>query len=145
MNEQKTWGMLILFSFWEGYVFRASIFLFRIEVAIKEGNSGDAAEEMVEEAKAMIRVSKHNHIVNFQGISLQGNKVYVLLEFCSFGSIDNFLQRNSIKFGAMLENQDFRQIVSWCKQVADGMEFLVAKGIIHVSAKGNKIQFIHYM
>ena len=102
-------------------------------MAIKEGNSGDAAEEMVEEAKAMIRVSKHNHIVNFQGISLQGNKVYVLLEFCSFGSIDNFLQRNSIKFGAMLENQDFRQIVGWCKQVADGMEFLVAKGIIHVS------------
>ena len=102
-------------------------------MAIKEGNSGDAAEEMVEEAKAMIRVSKHNHIVNFQGISVQGNKVYVLLEFCSFGSIDNFLQRNSIKFGAMLENQDFKQIVSWCKQVADGMEFLVAKGIIHVS------------
>ena len=102
-------------------------------MAIKEGNSGDAAEEMVEEAKAMIRVSKHNHIVNFQGISMQDNKVYVLLEFCSFGSIDNFLQRNSIKFGAMLENQDFKQIVSWCKQVADGMEFLVAKGIIHVS------------
>ena len=102
-------------------------------MAIKEAHySGYSVEGMLEEAKAMITVSKHNHIVNFHGISVQGNGLYMLLEFCSFGSIDNYLRSNSIKFGAMLENQDFKQVVGWCKQVADGMEFLVAKGIIHV-------------
>ena len=102
-------------------------------MAIKEAHySGYSIEGMLEEAKAMITVSKHNHIVNFHGISVHMNKVYMLLEFCSFGSIDNYVQSNSIKLGAMLEHQDFKQIVSWCKQVADGMEYLVAKGIIHV-------------
>ena len=106
---------------------------FRIEVAIKEGNTENATKEIVEEAKAMIRVSKHDHIVNFQGISVQENKVYVLLEFCSFGTIDSFLRSHTTNFRTKLENQDFKQVVNWCVQVADGMEFLVSKGIIHVS------------
>ena len=93
---------------------------------------------MLEEAKAMIRVSKHNHIVNFQGISVQGKRVYVLLEYCSFGSIDDFLQTNSANFRAKLEHQNFKQVVTWCRHVADGMEFLVAKGIIHVRITLNK-------
>ena len=106
-----------------------------MDIMVNRGLVGCIAPHISEVGVGVIikvRVSKHNHIVNFQGISVQGNKVYVLLEFCSFGSIDNFLQSHSIKFGAMLENQDFKQVVSWCKQVADGMEFLVAKGIIHV-------------
>ena len=108
-------------------------FFFRIEVAIKEGNTENATKEIVEEAKAMIRVSKHDHIVNFQGIAVQDNKVYVLLEFCSFGTIDSFLRSHTTNFRTKLENQDFKQVVNWCVQVADGMEFLVSKGIIHVS------------
>ena len=104
-----------------------------MEVAIKEGNSESATEEMVEEAKAMIRVSKHDHIVNFQGISTEGTRVVILLEFCSFGSIDNFLRKHTANFRTKLENQSFREIVTWCSQVADAMEFLVTNEIIHVS------------
>ena len=43
-------------------------FLFpRIEVAIKEATSPSVKDEMLDEAKAMVRVSKHDHIVNIQG------------------------------------------------------------------------------
>ena len=41
--------------------------LFRIEVAIKEASSPLVRDEMLDEAKAMVRVSKHDHIVNIQG------------------------------------------------------------------------------
>ena len=106
---------------------------YRIEVAIKEGNSDGAKEEMLEEAKAMIRVPKHDHIVNFQGISMEGDKVYLLLEFCSFGPVDSFLQKNSANFRTKLDHGDYNEVVSWCYQVADAMEFLVKNNIIHVS------------
>ena len=96
-----------------------------MEVAIKEANSESAMEEMIEEAKAMIRVSKHDHIVNFQGISVDNHRIVILLEFCSFGSIDNFLRKHTANFRTKLENQSFREIITWCSQVADAMEFLV--------------------
>ena len=43
-------------------------YFFRFEVAIKEAIVQNARYELFEEAKAMIRVSKHDHIVNIQGI-----------------------------------------------------------------------------
>ena len=89
---------------------------------------------MLEEAKAMIRVAKHDHIVNFQGISMDGEKVYVLLEFCSFGAIDSFLRSHNENFRMKMEGGNFKEVVSWCVQVADAMEFLVKNDIIHVSA-----------
>ena len=91
---------------------------------------------MFEEAKAMIRVAKHDHIVNFQGISMDGEKVYLLLEFCSFGAIDSFLEKNSNNFRTKMECGDFKEVISWCVQVADAMEFLVKNNIIHVSTSG---------
>ena len=110
------------------------IFPPRIEVAIKEGNSEHAKEEMIEEAKAMIRVTNHDHIVNFYGISMNGENVYILLEFCSFGSIDSFLEKNSENFRLKMEHGNYKDVVSWCVQVADAMEFLVKNDIIHVSS-----------
>ena len=41
-------------------------FFFRIEIAIKEATTADSKEEILDEAKSMIRVAKHDHIVNFQ-------------------------------------------------------------------------------
>ena len=87
---------------------------------------------MLEEAKAMIRVPTHDHIVNFQGICMQENKVYVLLEYCSFGAIDRFLQRNTENFRTKLELGNYKDMLNWCSHVADGMEFLVENNIIHV-------------
>ena len=97
---------------------------FRIEVAIKEGDSKNG-EELLEEAKAMLRVPTHDHIVNFQGFSMHGEKVYVLLEFCSFGSIDSFLEKNSERFRMEMESRDYK--------VADAMDFLVKNNVVHVS------------
>ena len=107
-------------------------FFRRITVAIKEGNINDNTEEIIEEAKVMTRVLRYGHIVNFHGISVQGNKICALFEFCSMGDIDNFLRSQNEKFKYSLNCQDYKQVVSWCRQVADAMEFLVANDIIYV-------------
>ena len=104
-----------------------------MEVAIKEAHAKDAKEEMLEEAKSMIKVSKHDHIVNFQGVCVENDSVYLLLEFCSLGPIENFLQLHRKEIISKLENNDSKELIQWCAQVADGMEFLSSKNIIHVS------------
>ena len=88
---------------------------------------------MLAEAKTMIRVTNHDHIVNIQGISINEEKVYILLEFCSFGAIDSFLKRHSENFRIKMEHGNYKDFVSWCVQVADAMEFMVKNNIIHVS------------
>ena len=88
---------------------------------------------MLDEAKAMIRVSKHNHIVNFQGICVANDSVYLLLEHCTLGSIDNYLRKHAREMNQKLQNQNFSGLMGWCIQIADGMEFLVKENVIHVS------------
>ena len=109
-----------------------------MEVAIKEAHAKDAKEEMLEEAKAMIKVSKHDHIVNFQGICVHNDAVYLLLELCTQGPIDSFLQVQAKNIQNKLVNNDYEILIQWCAQVADGMGFLVKKNIIHVSTFNSK-------
>ena len=106
---------------------------FRIEVAIKEDHDKDSKEKMLDEAMAMIRVSKHDHIVNFQGVCVQNDSVYLLLEYCAKGPIDNYLRKNAKEIKSKIDNQNYPKLIQWCSQVADAMEFLVTKNIIHVS------------
>ena len=75
---------IVVFYFW--------VLFSRFEVAIKEAIVQNARYELLEEAKAMIRVSKHDHIVNLQGICDGNDSVYLLLEFCALGPIDDFLK-----------------------------------------------------
>ena len=103
-------------------------FIPRFEVAIKEAQVENAKNDMLEEAKAMIRGSKHDHIVNIQGLCQHNNSVYLLLEFCALGAIDDFLRKQS-----KLGTHNIQDMTKWCIQVADGMGFLADKNIIHVS------------
>ena len=107
---------------------------FRFEVAIKEAIVQNARYELFEEAKAMIRVSKHDHIVNLQGICDSNDSVYLLLEFCALGPIDDFLKGHALEINSKLStNGGYENLIHWCIEVADGMEFLSKKNIIHVS------------
>jgi serine/threonine protein kinase len=80
----------------------------------------------------MIRVSKHDHIVNFQGLCVYNESVYLLIEFCALGPIDEFLQRHSTQISYKMKNQNYDELLQWCSQVADGMGFLAKKMILHV-------------
>ena len=105
-------------------------FLFRIECAVKTSyqDSHEGHCEMLEEAKAMIRVTKHDHIVNLQGISQNQKRIYVLLEFCPKGNIRDFLSHDS-SFNDKPLHGNFENLLNWCSQVADAMTFLVENKI----------------
>ena len=106
----------------------------RFEVAIKESKS-EGAQEMLEEAKAMIRVTKHEHIVNFQGIVISEDqeRVFLLLEFCANGPIESYLQKNYMLYYQQLQVKNYNKFLDWCSEIAAGMDFLASQDVIHVS------------
>ena len=83
---------------------------FRMEVAIKKGDDTYSKEQMLDEAMAMIRVSKHDHIVNFQGVCIQNDSVYLLLEFCANGPIDSYLRKNAQDISTKPDNQKNQEL-----------------------------------
>ena len=96
---------------------------------------------MLDEAKAMIRVSRHDHIVNFQGICVANDCVYLLLEYCTLGPINVYLKKHAREMNQKLRNQNFSELMGWCIQIADGMEFLVKENVIHVSLQNVNSHF----
>ena len=75
-------------------------------------------------------LNRSNHTV--QGISINSDHVYLLLEFCAYGSINKFLQLKEVEFRIKLQKKSNRELICWSSQVADAMGFLAKNDIIHV-------------
>ena len=93
-----------------------------------------SVEDLLDEAKSMMRVSNHDHIVNIQGICVKNDVAYLLMEYCHSGCLYDYLQSNEENLRAKLHQQnDYSKFRNWICQVAEGMAFLAWNNIIHVS------------
>ena len=93
----------------------------------------EGIKDQIHEAKTMARVIRHDHIVNLQGITCNGNHIYLLLEFCANKSVHSYLKEfHNVYVQRAKEAHDYHFIMRSCVQVADGMMFLAENGIKHV-------------
>ena len=105
----------------------------RVEIAIKEVSTPEGIKDQIHEAKTMARVIRHDHIVNLQGITCNGNHIYLLLEFCANKSVHSYLKEfHHVYVQRAKEAHDYHFIMRSCVQVASGMMFLAENGIKHV-------------
>ena len=60
-------------------------------------------------------------------------KIWLILEFCSYGDLRQYLKNNkaAILSGGMNEPINSRCLVKWAYDVANGMEYLAQKQIMH--------------
>ena len=60
-------------------------------------------------------------------------KIWLILEFCSYGDLKQYLKNNKTKIlsGGMDEPINSRCLVKWAYDVANGMEYLAQKQIMH--------------
>jgi len=82
----------------------------------------------------MRRASYNENIVNLQGITvpdLNSDEIYLVLEYCSNGSLVNYLKDNRVKFSEALANvmiqgdglmnldarENFNMLIAWSHQV----------------------------
>ena len=93
----------------------------------------EGIKDQIHEAKTMARVIRHDHIVNLQGITCNGNHIYLLLEFCANKSVHSYLKDfHNVYVQRAKEAHDYHFIMRSCVQVASGMMFLAENGIKHV-------------
>ncbi|KAM3145790.1 hypothetical protein pb186bvf_002085 [Paramecium bursaria] len=102
-------------------------------VAIKEldqtKSDENSQKEFKRETLTLIKAKQHENLVSFLGISTNNNKVYIITEFCSGGTLFDIIHRQ-------LEiNLDEIQKIKFSLDVAKGMQYLHSLGIIHRDLK----------
>ncbi|CAL8100183.1 unnamed protein product [Orchesella dallaii] len=137
-----------------------------ISVAVKTArpnSNSNCLRTILKEVKVMLYVGMHQRVVKMIGCcteNLRKGEILVLMEYCSRGSLENFLLKNRLPFrnivskGRIADNSqqiayasytqlkyqnwineitnfDIFKLLQWCIQVGEGMEFLASRKVIH--------------
>ena len=105
----------------------------KLEVAIKEATKLESHLDIIHEAKSLARLRRNDYVVNLQGISYCGPRIFLLMELCHFGDLKSYLRKNQKLYEDRLVNKNYENHLLWCTQVIAGMLFLAEKKILHVS------------
>ncbi|OXA54394.1 Vascular endothelial growth factor receptor 1 [Folsomia candida] len=127
-------------------------------VAVKTVNSENCDEicfrALLIEVKILSYIGKHENVVNLIGActgNLKQRNIYVVVEFCPYGCVMNYLRANRgifidcvdpIKILEMknlcpyvstagVGGPTVLDLIKWSKQTADGMQFISSRKVIH--------------
>ncbi|CAL8069221.1 unnamed protein product [Orchesella dallaii] len=127
----------------------------RINVAVKTLKTKvdvGSLKALLSELKILASIGKHSNIVNLVGActkKMGKGEVYVCVEYCANGNLQNFLRQHRQTFRNQLENDvlvietPIRKLssssenimtidlIKWAWETAKGMEFLGSKKVIH--------------
>ncbi|CAH0577796.1 unnamed protein product [Chrysodeixis includens] len=78
-----------------------------------------------------LRKLNHENIVQFKGISTNGPSYCIIMEFCQYGPLFEYLHSGACFRPA--------QILNWAKEIAQGMSYLHSHKIIHRDLKSPNI------
>uniref|UniRef100_A0A2A4K5N2 Protein kinase domain-containing protein n=1 Tax=Heliothis virescens TaxID=7102 RepID=A0A2A4K5N2_HELVI len=78
-----------------------------------------------------LRKLNHENIVQFKGISTDGPKSCIIMEFCQYGPLFEYIHSGSCFLPS--------QILKWAKEIAQGMTYLHSNKIIHRDLKSPNI------
>ena len=76
------------------------------------------------EAAVMAKLKQHRNVIAIYGLAVEGDKMSILMEFASRGSLESFVRRNR---GKIPETFMFR----WAIGIARGMAALAGQKIVH--------------
>ncbi|CAL8116303.1 unnamed protein product [Orchesella dallaii] len=130
-----------------------------LPVAVKTTNNLSTNVEhfkaLLSELKVMTVIGNHENIVNLIGActeNIKKRKLYIVVELCAFGNIQNFLKTqrgtfldlndgdaecsaNTSRIGIPLNTDEeltsTKDLVKWAKDIAEGMDFLESRRVIH--------------
>ncbi|XP_074033037.1 mitogen-activated protein kinase kinase kinase 13 wallenda isoform X1 [Leptinotarsa decemlineata] len=100
-------------------------------------NNAQVAVKKVSELKDTdirnLRKLNHRNIVKFKGVCTQEPSCYcIVMEFCPYGPLFDLLKNQK-------NNVTINRVVSWAKQIADGMHYLHSHKIIHRDLKSPNV------
>lgn len=78
-----------------------------------------------------LRKLNHPNIIQFRGVCTQSPCYCIIMEYCPYGPLFNFLRDGTDKVPP-------KRLIDWSKQVASGMKYLHDHRIIHRDLKSPK-------
>ena len=94
-------------------------------------------ENIICEIKIMSSVDPHLNLVSMVAACSSeykpNGKLWLLLEYCQYGDLKIFLVKNSNKIscGTFDDDLNYRCLIKWAYDIANGMEYLASKEIMH--------------
>lgn len=97
-------------------------------VAVKQVLGGEAeTSAMYNESKIMLSLKPDRNVIQVFGLTLEGDKLAIVLEFAAFGSLDSFVEKTIQSRGALPAQQLFRFAIG----IARGMASLASQHVVH--------------
>lgn len=91
-------------------------------------------KDLLSEIQVMKSMGRHENIVTVLGVSSQKGELCMIMEYCCFGNLRTFLKQRRPTRPPMpppVEVLTRSNLISYCLQVAKGMDYLASKKCIH--------------
>lgn len=95
----------------------------------------NSMKEFRRETLTLILVGKHKNLVSLIGVSYNDKKVYILLDYCSGGSLFELVHRTKEV------EIEWAERIKFCKDIAEGMAYIHSFGLVHRDLKSLKYIF----
>ncbi|OAA42640.1 MAP kinase kinase kinase Czk3 [Metarhizium rileyi] len=105
------------------------------EIRLQDPKLIPTIAEQIREEMGVLEVLDHPNIVQYHGIEVHRDRVYIFMEYCSGGSLANLLEHGRI--------EDEQVITFYALQLLEGLVYLHESGIAHRDIKPENILLNH--
>ncbi|EJU00914.1 hypothetical protein DACRYDRAFT_67673 [Dacryopinax primogenitus] len=105
------------------------------EIRFSDVNSLSTLYKGVKDELSVMEMLSHPNIVEYYGIEVHRDKVYIFEEYCQGGSLASLLEHGRI--------EDERIIQVYTLQMLEGLSYLHSKGVVHRDIKPDNILLDH--
>ena len=105
------------------------------EIRLQDPQLVPSIVAQIRDEMSVLQILSHPNIVEYDGIEVHRDKVYIFMEYCSGGSLAGLLEHGRI--------EDETVVVVYTLQLLEGLAYLHERGVVHRDIKPENILLNH--
>ncbi|KAI9728623.1 MAG: Suppressor of Sensor Kinase (SLN1) [Chrysothrix sp. TS-e1954] len=105
------------------------------EIRLQDPQLVPSIVAQIRDEMSVLQILSHPNIVEYEGIEVHRDKVYIFMEYCSGGSMAGLLEHGRI--------EDETVVVVYTLQLLEGLAYLHERGVVHRDIKPENILLNH--